>query len=73
MLSSTSSEVDPAPNGVTVVNAEKREDGAIVVHTLEREGNVLSDAMISATHLLAQQNVMLSTDSGRAIPETTQK
>ncbi|MCI43619.1 hypothetical protein A2U01_0064857, partial [Trifolium medium] len=73
MLSSTSSEVDPAPNGVAVVTAEKREDGSIVVHTLEREGNVLPDAMIFATHLLAQQNVMLSTDSGRAIPETTQK
>ncbi|MCI08167.1 defensin-like protein, partial [Trifolium medium] len=66
-------QVDPAPNGVAVVTAKKREDGAIAVHTLEREGNVLSDAIIFATHLLAQQNMMLSTDSGRAIPETTQK
>ncbi|PNX71123.1 hypothetical protein L195_g026994 [Trifolium pratense] len=64
-----SSEVDLTPNGVA---AEKEDDGAIIVHTLEQEGNVLSDAMISATHVLTQHNVMFSTDFGRDILETMQ-
>jgi hypothetical protein len=39
----------------------------IVVHMLEQEDTILSDALIPATH------VMLSTDSGRPIPDTTQQ
>jgi hypothetical protein len=38
-----------------------------VVHTLEREDTVLSNPLIPATH------VMLSTDSSRPIPDTTQQ
>jgi hypothetical protein len=37
------------------------------VHTLEREDTVLLDDLIPATH------VMLSTDSSRPIPDTTQQ
>jgi hypothetical protein len=42
------------------------------VHTLEQKGTALSNAMIPAPHKLAQQDVTLSADSGRAIPETMQ-
>ncbi|PNX64697.1 hypothetical protein L195_g054150 [Trifolium pratense] len=48
------------PNGVAAEQKEMAEKIIVV-------------AMIPATHKLTQQKVMLSTDSGRAIPETTQK
>jgi hypothetical protein len=50
--------------------AGEQHDVVVDVHKLDREGIVLSDAMIPDTRKFAQQNVTLSADSGTAIPKT---
>jgi hypothetical protein len=55
---------------VSIIKGEQL-DVYVVVHSLERDGNILSDAMIPATHKLAQHNVTLSDDCSDAILETT--
>ncbi|MCI87935.1 hypothetical protein A2U01_0109220, partial [Trifolium medium] len=47
--------------------AEEQQDVAVAVHMLEQDDIVLSYGMIHVTHKLSQQNVMLTTDSDRAI------
>jgi hypothetical protein len=49
MMSSTGSEVHSAPNSVAAEQQEATKES--VVHTLERETTVLSDALIPTTHL----------------------
>ncbi|MCH94646.1 hypothetical protein A2U01_0015609, partial [Trifolium medium] len=44
-----------AEESIVDTAATKQQDGAVAVHTLEREGNVLSDDMLPATYQLAQQ------------------
>ncbi|MCI68393.1 hypothetical protein A2U01_0089654, partial [Trifolium medium] len=61
VFSSTSAEVDPAPNGVAAEQKEVAEERIVAAVNIIAEqqhdgdvaiGNVLSDAMIPATHQL---------------------